>query len=118
MAKNEASIGAGNVDIVLVGETRTLKTSFRAAQNLSRQFGGFSDIINRLMKLDLDVIQSVVVNGLNLTEKGQEGIGEKIYASNPAKFVGPCIKFVTNLANGGVPPEEKAEEDEAPNGDS
>lgn len=116
---DSARIGIGDVEISLGGETKRLKASFRAAQTLSRQFGGFSQIVDRLVKIDFDVIESVVAAGLHLTDAGRDGLSEKIYASKPTTFVGPCIRYVSNLANGGQPIEPKDavefEDDEDPN---
>lgn len=115
-----ARIGIGDVDITIDGEIKRLKTSFRAAQSLSRQYGGFSDIVSRLVKMDLDVIESVMAAGLHLTDAGRVGLDEKIYRNKPASFISPCIKYISNLANGGQPLEDstaltEADEENDPN---
>jgi hypothetical protein len=114
---DRARIGIGDVEINLSGETKRLKASFRAAQSLSRQYGGFTDIVSRLSKIDFDVIEAVIAAGLHLTDAGRDGLAEKIYTNKPATLVGPCIKYVSNLANGGQPIDINSTEleDEDPN---
>lgn len=98
-----AHVGSGNVEIVLLGEKKILKPTYRAAQGLSDEFGGLSDIVQRVVKLDISVISSVVEWGLGLTAVGRQGLEEKVYQSGAANLVSPCIKYISVLANGGQP---------------
>lgn len=100
---SKAKLGAGNVEITLDGSTETLRPSLRAAQQLSRRSGGFTDLVGQVAKFDLDAVTDVVALGLGRQPKE---VAEGVYATGVAKLSGPVIEFIGILANGGRRPEE------------
>lgn len=103
---NKASIGAGDVEIKLDGKDWVLRPTVRAMKMLSRKSGGIMGAVQSVASLDTDAIASVLKIGLELTEKGAEGLDERVYRTGAAKLAGPCIRFLHVLSNGGRPPEE------------
>lgn len=104
-----ASIGAGNVDIVLDGETVTLRPTLRAAQTISKQSGGIIAAVQAVGRFDLEVITSVVALGLNkTTPRDVQDLAEKVYATGISDLVEPVTTYLANLANGGRPVTAKA----------
>jgi hypothetical protein len=112
------TLGIGNVDITLGGETVTLKPSLRAAQQLSRQAGGLTEAIGRVGRLDLDTIVSVIAIGSGKSDRKAdvEAIGEKVFADGIASFVEPVALYLVILASGGKPPagEESSDTENPP----
>ena len=62
MAK--ATIGAGDVTIILDGEPVTLKPSLRAMQTISRQAGGVIGAMQGVGRFDFDTIVLVIAQGM------------------------------------------------------
>lgn len=106
MAEPKPRIGAGDVEITLDGVKRTLKPTLSAALAISRMNEGVVGAITRVGRLDIDAMVSVVRAGLDLTDKGAEGLDEKVYASGLGfedGLAGPLTTFLQNVANGGRP---------------
>src|SRR5688572_6011433 len=98
------TLGAGNVDLVLDGETVTLKPNLRAAQVLSKQSGGILAALQAVARFDIEVISSTIALGLGKTSpKEITEIGEKVYETGLVDLVEPVSRFLSNLANGGRP---------------
>lgn len=101
---NKPRLGAGNVEIELDGETCVLKPSLRATQGISRNFGGISEAIQSISKMDFDALVNVIALGLNKTDKKErEEIAEQVYATGMTDLAAPAIKYLSILANGGRP---------------
>ena len=98
------SIGAGNVQITLAGETVTLRPTLRAAQTISKQAGGIMSAVQAVARFDFETISSVIALGLNKTSPGDvQGVAEKVYETGLADLVEPVSYFLAILANGGRP---------------
>lgn len=96
------SIGAGNVDLVLDGQTVTLRPTLRAAQMLSKQSGGLMSAVQAVARLDIEVVTSVIAMGLNITRPNDiNDLAEKVWSTGVVELVEPVTKFLTILANGG-----------------
>lgn len=104
----KAEIGAGDVNIKTGKLDLTLKCSLRAAQTLSRN-NGLQGAVQRCVALEFETIHEVIVQGIG---KNAKELPALIYDAGLRNLNGPCITFLTNLANGGKPP--KDEEDEGP----
>lgn len=100
---SKATLGAGNVDIELDGETVTLRPTLKAAQTISRQAGGIVKAIEAIGKFDLDAMVGVIQLGLNLSNKDAANLAEKVWATGMAELSGPVINYLSILANGGRP---------------
>ena len=107
MAK--ASIGAGNVEIKLDGETVVLRPSLRAAQAISRQAGGIMAAVEAIGKFNLDVMTQVVALGLGREPKD---VADAVWRTGMADLSGPVINYLSILANGGRPVQSEGGEGE------
>jgi len=96
MAK--ASLGAGDVDIVLDGETVTLKPSLKAAQAISRQAGGIMGALKGLSELDFDIVTGIIAVGLG---RQADDVAGAVWRTGIANLVPGASEFVTVVANGG-----------------
>lgn len=107
----DATIGAGNVDIMLDGEAVTLRPTLRAAQTISKSAGGIVSAVQAVGRFDFDTIVSVIALGLNkTTPRDQQDIAEKVYATGLNELVEPVTNYLAILANGGRPVVKAADE--------
>jgi hypothetical protein len=105
MEKNEARLGAGNVEIELDGQIVTLKPSLRAIQILSRQYGGLVTAIDAVGKYDFNAIEQAISVGLNVNQKESRELPDKIFRTGLTNLAGPVISYLSILSNGGRPHE-------------
>jgi hypothetical protein len=96
----KATLGAGDVDIELDGETVTLRPSLRAAQAISRQNGGIRGALRGVTDLDFDIITSIIAVGLG--RKPAE-VEDAVYRTGLPELVEGVTTFVAVIANGGKP---------------
>lgn len=107
---SKATLGAGNVDITLDGETVTLRPTLRAAQTISKQSGGIMSAVQAVGRFDLEVMTSVIALGLNVTTPREiSDLAEKVWSTGMADLVEPVTRYLTILANGGRPVESGGE---------
>lgn len=97
---SKASLGAGDIQIELDGETVTLRPTLRAAQAISRMSGGFVATVEALTKFDLDMLTAVIALGLG---KEPKDIAEGVWRTGVSNLAPKAITFVTIIANGGRP---------------
>ena len=108
--------GDGNVTIILEnGEELTLRPTWGAARTISRQFGGISGAVERVVRMDMDVTVQVIMCGLGYmgTRKPPQDLAERIWKTGFTDTTGAIgestIKYLHILANGGRPlPEDAA----------
>lgn len=105
-------LGAGNVDIELNGETRTLKPSLRAAKGISQQFGGFQKAFDSIAALDLDTFIAVVALGLNVTGEDAKEIPDLVWRTGMPNLAEPIARYLSILANGGRPIDDTGGEEQ------
>lgn len=122
---NEPKLGGGNVTIRLDGEEVILKPSLQAAQTISRQAGGLAGAMQAVLKLDLDVVTTVVGLGLGYggTKKPPQDLAEKIWRSgltdaSEGALASGCILFLRVLANGGQMPNDDVIVEDGQEGDN
>lgn len=100
----KATIGAGDVNVMLDGEMVTLKPSLRAAQTISRQAGGIVACMQAVGRFDLDVIALVVAQGLGKVKSAEVNeVAEAVWRTGLTDIVPKVTEFLTVLANGGRP---------------
>lgn len=99
--------GAGDVEIVLEGETFKLTPTLQASTFLSRQGGGLVGMVQRLSQMEMDAVVMVVAQGLGLSGQVSKDLPGKIYRTGLAELSGPCITFCNHLMNGGRPPSQE-----------
>ena len=97
------SLGAGNVDIELDGETYTLRPTLKAAQNISRAKGGIMAAVDAVGKFDFDTMVSVIALGIGAEGKEARDLPDKVWSTGMADLTGPVITYLSILANGGRP---------------
>lgn len=110
-------IGDGNVPFKLEdGEELILKPTWGAAQAISRQFGGISGAVERVVRMDIDVTVQVILFGLGYlgTRKPPQDLAERIWRTGFTDRSGAIgemtIQYLHILANGGRPlPENSAD---------
>lgn len=103
---------AGDVEITLCGEDHTLKCSLQAAMALSAADGGIIRLTNRVRDFDMGVYITIISIGLGKNKP--KDLAEKVYQNGMLDLQVPLINFLTNLANGGKPFEDSAEEEKKP----
>lgn len=106
----KASLGAGNVDLELDGETVTLRPTLKAAQTLSRRTDGLIGAIERVSRFDLDTVVAVVALGIDKPEKD---VAERVWRTGVNEIAPHAIKFLGILANGGRPADGSGGEEDA-----
>lgn len=112
---DKRTLGMGNVVVHLVNGTGTeelvLRPTIAAMRNLSRRHGGLNPLVDKIGKLDFDVIVEVLEAGLGMSggnPREKERLSEKVYATGLTDDTGGlpllCIQYVTVLMRGGRPP--------------
>jgi hypothetical protein len=110
-----AEIGIGNVVVKLTGADGTerdlvLKPSLHAVRTLSRKYGGLHPLIDRVAKLDFDVIIDVLEAGAQIVHnpKARQELEAAVYSTGLNDALGGpailAVKYITILINGGKPP--------------
>jgi hypothetical protein len=97
---SKASLGAGDVQIVLDGETVTLRPSLKAALTISREAGGIMGAFRGLSDLNLDTVIGIIAVGLG---KKPADIEEAVWRTGVGSLVPGVTQFVSIIANGGKP---------------
>ena len=100
----KATLGAGDVSVLLDGEMVTLRPTLRAAQTISRQAGGIVTCMQTVGKFDFDTIVMVVAQGIRKVKPNEiTEVAEQVYRTGLTDLVPKLIEYLTNLANGGRP---------------
>lgn len=92
-------IGAGDVPITIDGKEYVLKPSLNACLTLSSG-EGLQGMIRRIQSVEADAIVRVVSAGLG---RNARDLPKLLYKTGLVTYVGPCIKYLSNLSNGGTP---------------
>ena len=108
-APDAPRIGAGDVPIKIDGEDLVLVPSFSAAKVLSARYGGLTVAIDRIGKLDVDVITDVLMLGLGYgqTRRPPADLPERIWRTgftDESGLAARCVDYLYVLMNGGRPP--------------
>jgi hypothetical protein len=112
-----SKLNAGEVEIVLNDETRTLKPTIRAITGLSRQYGGLMKAVGLLRDGDIDAAANVISWGLGLTDKDARKMPEEVAKNGISDgLIVSLINFVGILSNGGKPMKESEEGADAEGG--
>ncbi|WP_427023041.1 hypothetical protein ACP4J4_10390 [Aureimonas ureilytica] len=110
-----------DVEITLGGETYNLRPTLKAANAVSRQYGGFVGAFNALQMLNLEVATFIVRTGTNMKKAdggsiSTEDLNDKVWRAGVGKLTAPLARYVAILQNGGKDPDE-SNEDEAEGSD-
>jgi hypothetical protein len=107
--------GAGDVEIILGGEKKTLTPSIYAIRTISRSCDGLGGAISKVEKLDFDTIALVIAAGLQLTATGAEGLEDKIFETGMNNLQTPVTKYLVNLYYGGREPDKNTSQEAGEN---
>jgi hypothetical protein len=99
------ALNRGEVQIILAGETRTLKPSLQAFQNIG-SVGAYRDLLPRVTRCDLSAIAFVIRNGLGLTDDQARKLPEQLFETGLPKLAAPVAEYLFRLFNAGKSPEE------------
>lgn len=102
----KAKLGAGDVQITLGDQTRTLRPTLRAARAISQQFGGFRQAFESVAKFDLDVFIGVITVGLGVSGSDAKEIPDLVWEAGMPDLTEPVSRYLSILANGGRPVDE------------
>lgn len=117
-----ATVGAGNVLIKLMGKDYILVPNYNAAKLISQQYGGIAACIDRVVRLDVEAVTTVITLGLGYsgTRRPPKDLGQLIYETgltdDTGRLAEHCIKYLRVLASGGKAPTE--EDDQVEGGDN
>ena len=113
---SKRELGMGNVSVTLldaqgVSQQVVLKPSLHAVRTLSRKYGGLQQVIERILKVDFDVLVDVFEVGMQMplgNPKARSELEQSIYASGLLDVDGGLVTVATNyvsvLIHGGKPP--------------
>ncbi len=101
-----------DVEIDLDGETFYLRPSLKAANAISREFGGFLGAFEALRLLNLQATQFIVRSACTSKNISTDDLNERVWRAGVGKLTGPLAKFISILQNGGRDPSEEDEKDE------
>lgn len=105
----------GEVEIVLAGETRILKPSLEAFQQIGSA-GAYRDLLPRITRCDLGAIAFVIRHGLSLSNEDAKKLPQQLFDTGLPKLAGPVAEYLFRLFNAGKSPEEVEAEAEADEG--
>jgi len=114
--EKKAQLGAGDVSLVLDGETVYLKPSYFAARTISQQTGGIQGAIERVLRVDMDAIVTVVTLGLGYGQQkpAPKDLAEKIWRAgltdDTGRVVERAILYLRVLMGGGRMPADEDDE--------
>ena len=97
------NITEGEIVIELDGSPVTLSPTPAAIISISRQCEGLSNAVRRLGNLEVEAFSIVIGAGMKANDSVRKKLPEQIYRSSMLDLMGPCIRFVNILANGGKP---------------
>lgn len=97
----KARLGAGDIEILLDGETVVLRPTLKACQAISRQADGVRGAIGRVLQYDFDAIVNVIGLGLGWEGKDLKVLPEKVYRTGMTELAAPAIRYLNIVANGG-----------------
>ena len=109
---NGARLGQGTIMLTLGDEQIELKPTLFALQQLNRRYGGIQDILDKIVRLDFDVICDVVYAGAGAgysNPKARQRLQEKLFAAGMAggetdEVALAASNFLQSLMRGGRPP--------------
>lgn len=95
------AVNQGEVEITLAGEPHVLRSTLRAAKEVSASAGGFIGAYQRLAAFDFGTYVAIVAAGLG---KRASEVEQMVYETGIAPLSEPLSRFVQLLANGGKEP--------------
>lgn len=104
---SEPKIGAGDIEVVIEGQTLLLKPTLECCIKMSRSgVAGPRVLSEQCMALNLDAIAFVIAAGLDKTIEQVQG---PIFRTGTINVFAACIRFIHVVSNGGRPITEEDE---------
>ena len=100
------------VDVVLDGETYTLKPSLKAATAICRQYGGYLGAMQAIASSDINAFLYIGQQGISKKSISSADLDEAIYGEGIGKLLDPFLRYLRILQNGGKEPVEDEEQDD------
>lgn len=113
--REPARIGAGDVPVVIDGVEYVLKPSYHAARTISTQSGGIAGAIERVVRLDIETIISVLSLGLGYSQGNRQpkDFPDRVWRTGFTDDTGGlaerCVLYLRVLAAGGRMPKTDTE---------
>lgn len=113
-----SSNGLDVVEIVLDGEVQTLTPTFGAAKMISSRFGGIQPVLERVARLELEVVADIIALGLGYLppDKPPKDLIERVWQTgltdDTGGLAGACANFLMILASGGKLPSKSSGPDQ------
>lgn len=106
---------SNDVTIELGDDQFSLKPNLKAATAVSNRFNGFQNALAAVAGSDLGAIQFVIRQGVPLKQISTDDLGQAVYEAGTRTLMGPAMRFITRLANGGRDPdlEDTSDEDDS-----
>lgn len=113
-------MSTNNIDsvvIVLDGEEKTLTPTFGAARAISARYGGVGPAIDRVLKLEHEIVLDIVALGLGYfpPKSPPKELGEQVWRTGLTDDTGGlahhCVVFLQMIAGGGRLPSRGADEE-------
>ncbi len=114
---------SSDVTLELDGEEYSLRSSLKAANAISNNFGGFITAYQHLANGNLQAFQYIIRQGIpkaELQNVSTEELNEMIWRKGVTTLIGPVSKYLGRLQNGGRDPDDEGEaprEDDEGNGE-
>lgn len=107
---NIPKLGQGTIVIEVGAERFELKPTINAMKTLSLRYGGLQDVLDKIQRIDVQVIEEVIVAGLGQayqSVKMRNHVMEKMLSMGLSDDTGgvafACQKYVLVLMRGGKP---------------
>lgn len=99
------------VELELGGETYQLKPSLKAANAVSRQFGGFLGAMQAISQSNLEAFFFIIKHGIGKTNTSTDDLNAAIWAAGVPNLIKPVMRYVSILQNGGRDPDPEEMDD-------
>ena len=97
-------ITAGEVEVSVNGKDYVLKPTLRAAQLISRNFGGYAQARAQLASETLEAATYILRVGSGLPDKELKDLDDQVWKNGmTAELILPLMRYVAVLGNGGRP---------------
>lgn len=113
------SLDDGTITITLGDETLSLVPSIGAIKAISREFGGLTQAMSRVLGMDFPAYVTVIRYGCGADDRLAKRLERLVWKARMVTLTGALNQYLLILANGGQPLDQAADEggDEGGDGD-
>jgi len=98
-----SKIDRSHVVLETANESYSLAYNIKAIRQISRQFGGVRNALDRVQRFDFDAIRYVIVEGASLDKDGAKALDKEIEATGMIELIEGATKYLTLLFSGKHP---------------